>query len=97
MSTQIGNECAQSASAWMTQRAALRTLFVYTSDCSCRLSIVAAAEVVVGLTENLLSSNSSSLRSSLSASSLSIAALQAPVSLIWFRTVGVCRSHMTGA
>ena len=37
--------------------------------------MIAAAEVVVGLTENLFSSSSSSLSSSLSALSFSIAAL----------------------
>ena len=53
-----------------------RTFLVCASDSSWRFSMIAAAEVVVGLTENLFSSRSSSFNSSLSAFSLSIAALE---------------------
>ena len=51
------------------------TFAVYASLCSSRLLMSAAAELVVGLTENLFSSCTSSFSSSLSARSLSMAAL----------------------
>ena len=56
------------------------TFWLYTSDCSCRLAMAAAAAAEVGATLKRFSSMTSSLRSALSPRSRSMAALGATLS-----------------